>query len=126
MGSTSIGIMERINADFDRQQRKHAVVVPADARTDCLLQLQEGMVDAYLGHDTFMTGMIDQNQRLRMVLQGDEQPYGIAISKRDDHTYFVRYVNAVLAEMRESGELQALLDGAQKSLPPLYPTRPLP
>jgi polar amino acid transport system substrate-binding protein len=126
LGSTSVGLMEDINADFEARKAKPAVVIPVAMRTDCLLQLQEGMVDAYLGHDTFMTGMLGQNPGLTTFETGsaDLQHYGIAINP--DHTYFVQYVNGVLQEMRDDGTLQRLLDGVRKTVPEVPPTRPLP
>jgi polar amino acid transport system substrate-binding protein len=125
-GSTSVDILETINKRFAGQDRKPVVIVLGDARTDCLLQVQEGMVDAYLGHDTFLTGMSESNPALRTVPQGQQQPYGIAIGSAN--TYFVRYVNAVLAELRQSGELQTWLDSTPlgKDVPPVGDTRPLP
>ena len=125
-GSTSVDILEAINKRFAGQDRKPVVIVLGDARTDCLLQVQEGMVDAYLGHDTFLTGMSESNPALRTVPQGQQQPYGIAIGSAN--TYFVRYVNAVLAELRQSGELQTWLDSTPlgKGVPPVGDTRPLP
>jgi polar amino acid transport system substrate-binding protein len=80
--------------------------VLVDARTDCLVDLQEGSVDAYLGHDTFLVGMVDQDPNLRIVNEGTPQHYGIAIGK--EHTYFVQYVNGVLEELRANGMLQSL------------------
>ena len=126
-GSTSIGLMEDINADFEARGAKRAVVVPVAMRTDCLLQLQEGMVDAYLGHDTFMTGMLQQNPGLTTFDTGspEQQDYGIAINA--DHTYFVQYVNGVLQEMRDDGSLTDLLQyWVKKSVPPVPPTRAIP
>jgi polar amino acid transport system substrate-binding protein len=119
-GSTSIGILDRANAAFRQQGRKPATIVPVDARTDCLLQVQEGTVDAYLGHDTFLTGMLEQNRALRVVDEGTLQHYGIAIAP--EHTYFVQYVNAVLAELRAEGE--SLPPGS--TIPLVDETRPLP
>jgi polar amino acid transport system substrate-binding protein len=86
-----------------------------DARTDCLVALQEGEVDAYFGHDTFLVGMVDQDPGLRIVPQGEAQHYGIAMGK-DDIT-FVRYVNGVLDQLRVDGTLATLYD---KQLGRLY------
>jgi len=79
-----------------------------DTRTDCLVALQEGEVDAYFGHDTFLVGMVDQDPGLRIVPQGEPQHYGIAMGK-DDVT-FVRYVNGVLDRLRDDGTLAALYE----------------
>ena len=127
LGSTSVALMTSINQEFDRQGAKPAVVVPVDVRTDCLLELQEGMVDAYLGHDTFLIGMKEQNPELESFPAGgpEQQQYGIAINQ--DHTYFVQYVNGVLQEMRDDGSLEALVqDYVKTSIPPVPTTRALP
>jgi polar amino acid transport system substrate-binding protein len=126
-GSTSIDLMASINEDFEDRGKQPAVVVAVPMRTDCLLELQEGMVDAYLGHDTFMTGMLEQNPGLIGFETGspEQQDYGIAINQ--DHTYFVQFVNGVLQEMRDDGSLQALMQHyVKKSIPPVPPTRALP
>ncbi len=125
-GSTSVDLMADINAEFEQRGAKPAVVVPVEFRTDCLLELQEGLVDAYLGHDTFLTGMKEQNPGLVSFGAGSSelQHYGIAINK--NHPYFVRYVNGVLQQLRDDGELQQLLDAVGKTVPSVPPARPLP
>ena len=55
-GSTSVGILERMNADFEAVREETIAPVLVDTRNDCHLELQEGTVDAYLGHDTFIPG----------------------------------------------------------------------
>ncbi len=82
-------------AAFRQRGRKPATIVPVDARTDCLLQVQEGTVGAYLGHDTFLTGMLEQNRALRVVDEGTLQHYGIAIAP--GHTSRPCSTSAVLA-----------------------------
>jgi polar amino acid transport system substrate-binding protein len=101
-GSTSIDTLAQIGLD---PPPKPWLV---DARTDCLVALQEGEVDAYFGHDTFLVGMVDQDPGLRIVPQGEMQHYGIAMSK-DDLT-FVRYVNGILDQLREDGTLATLYE----------------
>jgi polar amino acid transport system substrate-binding protein len=133
-GSTSVGILDGLNKSFRRANRPVARPVLVDARTDCLVDLQEGTVDAYLGHDTFLVGMVDQDPNLRIVKERHDQHYGIAIGK--DHTYFVQYVNGVLEELRENGALRDLYGPVNrlfehahieaKVVPAANPNRPLP
>jgi polar amino acid transport system substrate-binding protein len=108
-GSTSIGTLARL--DLQPPPRPRLV----DARTDCLVALQEGEVDAYFGHDTFLVGMIDQDPGLRIVPQGEPQHYGIAVGPHD--VTFVRYVNGVLDHLRADGTLAKLYE---RWLEPLY------
>lgn len=105
-----------------------------EARTDCLVALQEGQVDAYFGHDTFLVGMLDQDPGLRIVPEGEAQHYGIAVGPHN--IMLVRYVNGVLDRLRADGTLARLYEhwlgplyrGADQSLPPVPvadPTRPV-
>jgi polar amino acid transport system substrate-binding protein len=101
-GSTSIGTL----ADRGLQPPPKPWLV--DARTDCLVALQEGEVDAYFGHDSFLVGMVHQDPGVRIVPEGDMQHYGIAMSPKD--VLFVRYVNGVLDRLRDDGTLSTLYD----------------
>jgi polar amino acid transport system substrate-binding protein len=103
-GSSSVDLLEQI------APKAHKLAVAG--RTDCLVALQEGDADAYLAHDTFLRAMTEQD-RLNMkilpeVLQ--DQHYGIAIPK--NHKDLVRFVNAVLERMRDSGRLEQLYQDA--------------
>ena len=108
-GSTSIGTLAGM--------RLQPPPVPrlVDARTDCLVALQEGDVDAYFGHDTFLVGMVAQDPGLRIVPQGDLQHYGIAVGPHN--ITLVRYVNGVLDRLRDDGTLARLYE---HWLEPLY------
>jgi len=108
-GSTSIAIL----AGIGLQPPPRARLV--DARTDCLVALQEGEADAYFGHDTFLVGMAHQDPGLRIVTEGDAQHYGIAVNPHD--VTLVRYVNAVLDQLRDDGTLANLYE---RWLGPLY------
>jgi polar amino acid transport system substrate-binding protein len=101
-GSTSIKRFDALNEHLSSEGKRPARAVLVDTRNDCHLQLQEGTADAYLGHDTFIAGMMcREGSQLRTFPEGTVSTYGIAIGK--DHTYFVRYVNAVLEELRTEG-----------------------
>ena len=85
-----------------------------DTRNDCQVELQEGEADAYLGHDTFIVGMIDQDPTLDIVDEVEKSHYGIAIG-RTIRT-FAQYVNGVLQQLRDNGWLREQYEGSLGNL----------
>ena len=73
--------------------------------SDCLVMLQQGQVDAVSTDDTILAGMAAQDPTLKVVgEQFTQENYGIGIPK--DNEDMVRYVNAVLDEIRSTGVWQ--------------------
>jgi polar amino acid transport system substrate-binding protein len=101
-GSSSVALLPNLNA--------RAIPYEVPTRTDCLVALQQGRADAYLGHDTFLWGMYDQDHRNTTVLPENlgDQHYGIAIAQ--DRPELVRAVNQVLADMCADGSLRGLVN----------------
>ena len=94
IGSTSI---ENI-----RKLAPRAIPYPVPLRTDCLVALQEGKVDAISTDDAILYGFQAQDPYTKIVGPSfSNEPYGMAINK--SHPEFVRFVNAVLAQMRSDG-----------------------
>lgn len=78
-------------------------------RTDCLVLLQQGQVDALATDDAILAGLADQDPGLE--IRGDvfsEEPYGLGLPPDEDE--WVRYVNAVLEDVRDSGRWNELAD----------------
>ncbi len=102
--SSSEGILEDHVPDVEP--------VRVDERIKCLVALQEGNADAYFGHDSFEYGMVAQQRGLEIRpiagLPRDvtESHYGIAIGLENEG--FVRYVNAVLEDVRADRTWQRL------------------
>jgi polar amino acid transport system substrate-binding protein len=88
-----------INAD-------KAVLVTVPYWTDCLVLLQQGDVAAISTDDSILDGLAAQDPWTKLVgPKLTKEPYGLAISKR--HPEFVRFVNAVLEQLRTNGQWKA-------------------
>ena len=80
-------------------------VVPQ--RTDCLVALQQGQVDAITSDDAILLGFKSQDPYTKVIGGAIEpEPYGMAISKRNPD--LVRWVNRELARMRADGTWRRL------------------
>jgi polar amino acid transport system substrate-binding protein len=77
--------------------------------TDCLVMLQQGQVDAISTDDTILAGLAAQDPNTRVVGPPfSEEPYGIGVNASE--LDLVRYVNAVLEQLREDGTWAELYD----------------
>jgi polar amino acid transport system substrate-binding protein len=77
--------------------------------TDCLVMLQQGQVDAISTDDTILAGLAAQDPSTEVVGEKfSEEPYGIAVNESE--VDLVRYVNAVLEQLREDGTWVDLYD----------------
>jgi polar amino acid transport system substrate-binding protein len=84
----------------------HPVPVPVPYWTDCLVLLQQGQVAAISTDDSILAGLAAQDPWTRIVgPRFTNEPYGLAISKQ--HPDFVRFVNAVLEQLRSNGQWAA-------------------
>ena len=85
-----------------KHQRSHPIAVSAPQAIDCLVELQQGGVDAISTDDSILAGFKAQDPYTKIVGPSlADVPYGMAISKA--HPEFVRFVNGVLARMRADG-----------------------
>ena len=102
-GSTTIAKLESIPG---------VIAVGKPARTDCLVALQEGTVDAISADSTILVGFHAQDPTTTIVKgRGsmlESEPYGMAISKNADHQDFIRFVNGVLLQLQQNGTLKQL------------------
>ncbi|HEY3468741.1 MAG TPA: glutamate ABC transporter substrate-binding protein [Amycolatopsis sp.] len=100
------------------------IPVSVDNWSDCLVMLQQGQVEAVSTDDTILAGMAAQDPTLQVV--GDqftEENYGIGVPK--DHEDMVRYVNAVLENIRNGGAWQnSYRRWVEPSLGPASPPSP--
>lgn len=100
-GSTSLRNLEALADPPD--------LVAAPSQGACLVRLQQGAVDAVSTDDTILAGMVVQDPNLKIV--GDRfssEPYGLGLP--EGHPEWVRYVNAVLEDLRASGRWEELYD----------------
>jgi len=83
-----------------------AIGVPVQYWTDCLVLLQQGDVAAISTDDAILDGLKAQDPWTTVVGPPvSHEPYGLAISKQ--HPDFVRFVNAVLEQLRTNGQWAA-------------------
>src|SRR5918997_3715799 len=85
------------------------VPVPAAERADCPGRLQQGEVDGMSTNDTILAGFLAQDPNLR-ILDADLSTEPTALGLPQGHPEWVRYVNAVLDEVRTSGRWDQLYD----------------
>jgi polar amino acid transport system substrate-binding protein len=111
-GSTAI--------DNIRARQPEALMVEVPQRADCLLLLQQGQVDAAATDDAILAGLAaqDPNYELRGEVYSDE-PYGIGLPP--DREDWVRYVNAVVEDLFDSGRWDELYDRWLADVPGLDP-----
>jgi polar amino acid transport system substrate-binding protein len=84
-----------------------AIPVPVSQRTDCLVRLQQGTVDAITSDDAILLGFQAQDPYTKLVgPRFEREPYGMAVNRA--HPEFVRFLNGVLARMRSDGRWAAL------------------
>ncbi len=93
-GSTS---SEKLKSSYPKVD----AVLVADI-SDCMVLFQQGSVDAIMSDNTVVAGFAAQDPYARVVgPQITSEPYGLGIPKQN--TDFVRFVNAVLEQMRTDG-----------------------
>ena len=99
-GSTSLDTLETLPAP-------RPVPYPVAQRTDCLVALQQGLVDAVTSDDSILVGFKAQDPYTKMIGPSfAPEPYGMAINQA--HPEFVRFVNGVLDGMRADGTWRAM------------------
>ena len=83
-----------------------AIPVAVPYWTDCLVLLQQGDVAAISTDDSILDGLAAQDPWTKLIgPRLTNEPYGLAISKQ--HPDFVRFVNAVLQQLRTNGQWAA-------------------
>jgi polar amino acid transport system substrate-binding protein len=117
--STSIGQI--------RKFAPHAILDGVDLRPECLVHLEEGSADAITSDDTILYGLhLQDPDHTRILNVNLHQPerYGIAINKA--HPEFVRFVNAVLEQIRSDGRWELFHRQLEQQLgiPPTTPPLP--
>ena len=76
--------------------------VGAQTHTQCLVLFQQGKVDAITGDDTILAGFAAQDPYAKVVGSAiSDEPYGIGAAA--DDVELVRFVNAVLDEVKADG-----------------------
>jgi len=95
-GSTSSANLQRL--------QPAAKMVEVGNRTECLVALEDGKVDAVTADDTILYGFKAQDRTTEILpARLSVEPYGLAINKGQPD--FVRFVNGVLERMRADGTL---------------------
>jgi polar amino acid transport system substrate-binding protein len=90
-----------------RKLQPQAEMVEVGNRTECLVALQDGRVDAITADNTILYGFKRQDRSTELLpVELSDEPYGLAINKA--HPDFVRFVNAVLQQRRDDETLARL------------------
>lgn len=102
-GTTSLTKLQEVNAKVGG-----ITIVTASNHTGCLVLFQQGGATAITGDDTVLAGLAAQDPYAKVTDAPavTDEPYGLGIAK--ENVYFVRYVNAVLAQLRSDGDWKAI------------------
>ena len=96
-----------------------AIPYEVPSRTDCLVALQQGLVDAISTDDTILFGFMAQDPKLELVPEEEvlsQEQYGIAIKLDPEHEALVRFVNGVLEEVEADGRWHQFVADAEADL----------
>jgi len=94
------------------------VLVPA--RTDCLVALETGEVDAIVADNTILEGFKKQDPSTTLLTTDyTDEPYALGMAPGNDE--FVRFVNAVLMKLAQSGCLAQITAKWLGARPPKHP-----
>lgn len=99
------GVCTALGSTYDdtlKEQAPRADRRLVDSYSECLELIQNGAVDAVSTDDVILTGMIVQDDTLKLV--GEElttEPYGAGI--KDGDAEFKEFVDGVLAESKQNG-----------------------
>ena len=109
-----------------RELQPKVKMVEVANRTECLVALQEGRVDAITADNTILYGFKRQDRTTEILpVELSDEPYGLAFNTA--HPDFVRFVNAVLQQNRDDGTLERLANdwGRQAGVdfPPIPPAQ---
>lgn len=114
-GSTSLANLQR--------DVPTAEPVTVDARTDCLVALQQNTVDAITADDTILVSFEAQDPKTKILPDVlSDEPYAIAVNAA--HPEFVRFTNGVLEDMRRDGRLRGLYARFLRTNDPPPPPEP--
>jgi polar amino acid transport system substrate-binding protein len=77
---------------------------------DCLVMLQQGQIDAISTDASVLTGLQSQDADNTELVGGSigKEPYGVGVKKENQD--LVRFVNGVLAQIRDNGTWERLYD----------------
>lgn len=92
-----------------KKQAPEAKLKLVDSYSECFELVQNGAVDAVSTDDVILTGMIIQDDSLKLV--GDQltqEPYGAGIKLGD--TEMTDFVNGVFTELKDSGQWLTIYD----------------
>jgi polar amino acid transport system substrate-binding protein len=106
----------------DKINAAGAIAVQVPYWTDCLVKLQQNDVAAVSTDDSILDGLAAQDPWTKIIGgRLTNEPYGLAISKQ--HPEFVRFVNAVLEQLRTDGQWKSIYQQWLGTPPPGGPPK---
>jgi polar amino acid transport system substrate-binding protein len=102
---SSTSLANIVNADIDPKP----IGMQVAGWTDCLVMLQQNQVDAVSTDNTILAGLAKQDPTTHVLpVSLGREPYGMAVPM--GQTDFVRFLNAVLEQMRADGTWTRIYD----------------